>query len=254
MKNNDRNNNSIKKNIYRKDIISSFTDAFRGLFFILKTQRNLRIHFIIAAFVILGGLFLKIPISDFLILILLITIVIVVEITNTIIEMIINFLTDTYSIEARRLKDASASMVLVASGSAIIVGYLIVARFFPPSLRNLFEDIAHSPWYFTLTVIITISIIYIFLKFFIRRRALISGGMPSIHSGIAFSIWTIISFMTFYKTPLISFLVLLLAVWVAQGRVLKRIHKIEEVIIGALGGIFITVIIFELLTRVGIYK
>lgn len=242
------------KNNYRKDIISSFTNAFRGLFFILKTQRNLRIHFIIAAFVILGGIFLKLPIADFLILILFITIVIITEIINTIIEMIVNFINDRYNIDARRLKDASASMVLVASISAILAGYLILARFFPISLRNIFKDIAYSPWYFTLTVIIIISIIYIFIKFFTKRGSLFAGGMPSIHSGISFSIWTIISFMTFNKYPLISFLVLLLAIWVAQGRVLKRIHKIEEVVIGSLGGIFITIIIFEILTKIGFYK
>ncbi|MCL5409149.1 MAG: diacylglycerol kinase [Candidatus Omnitrophica bacterium] len=241
-------------NKYRKDIISSFTDAFRGLFFILRTQRNLRIHFIIAAFVILIGVIFKIPISDFLILILLITLVIISEISNTIIEMIIDFITDKYTIEVRRLKDVSASMVLVTTVSAVIVGYLILARFFPLSLRNIFKDIAYSPWYFTLIVIILISILYIFIKFFIKKGALFAGGMPSIHSGIAFSIWTIISFITFERYPLISFLVLLLAIWVAQGRILKGIHKIEEVVIGALGGILITVVIFEILTKIGFYK
>lgn len=244
-----------KSDGFRKDIVSSFTDAFRGLFFITKTQRNFRIHLFIAAFVILCGLFLKMPlVPDFLILILVVLFVVVAEIMNTVVEMMVDLLIDTYDIKARRIKDVAASVVLVASGGAVITGYLILAKYFPPSFRNAFANLASSPWYFTFGVFMFIVLLYGALKSFLKKGTLIVGGMPSIHSGLAFCVWTIVSFLTFRQEPLISLLVLLLAFWVAQGRILKGIHKIEEVTIGAIGGIFITILVFQFLEKSGFYK
>ena len=54
---------------------------------------------------------------------------------------------------------------------------------------------------------------------------------------------------TFHDFPVISLLVFILAFWVAQGRVLKGIHKIEEVVIGGLIGILVTTLIFQIFWR-----
>jgi len=58
-----------------------------------------------------------------------------------------------------------------------------------------------------------------------------------------------ISFFTFKDFPVISLLVFILAFWVAQSRVAKRIHTIEEVVIGGIIGIFFTILLFQLFWR-----
>ncbi|MCL4376826.1 MAG: phosphatase PAP2 family protein [Actinobacteria bacterium] len=151
-------------------------------------------------------------------------------------------------------KDIVTSIVVVAIGSIAIAGYIILAKISPSFFINILNDIANAPWYFTLIVFFVIIFSYILIKFFTKRTIFFSGGMPSIHSGIAFSIWTIVSFLTFKETPLVSFLVLLLAILVVHGRILKSVHKIDEVIIGAMGGIVFTVAIFQLLTKFNFLK
>ncbi len=151
-------------------------------------------------------------------------------------------------------KDIAVSMIIVAIGSVALGGYIILSKFSPLFFRKIFMNIVSSPWYFTLIVIFAIIIAYILIKFFTKKTILFSGGMPSIHTGIAFSIWTIVSFLTFKETPIVSVLVLFLAILVAHARVFKKVHKIDEVIIGAIGGIFLTIVIFQLLTKLNFLK
>ncbi|MCX7705693.1 MAG: diacylglycerol kinase [bacterium] len=242
------------QNEKNKDVVESFTNAFRGLFYVLKHERNLRIHCGIGCTVIIGGIFFRLPFLEFLILVIIVSMVIVAEIFNTAIEMFSDMFFTQYHIQIRRIKDIAASAVLISTITSVIVGYLLFARHFPPSFRNAFENLANSPWYFTFLVLFLISFLYIMLKSIIKKQALLSGGMPSVHSGIAFSIWVIVSMLTFKTEPLISVLVLLLAVWVAQGRITKHIHTLEETIIGAIFGILITVLLFQIVERFTIIK
>ncbi|MCM8806159.1 MAG: diacylglycerol kinase [Candidatus Omnitrophica bacterium] len=237
------------QNDKRQDIVQSFTNAFRGLFYALKTERNLCIHFGIGCFVVIAGIFFRLPFLEFLILILVVAIVIISEIFNTVIEMLTDMFYREYHIQVRKIKDVAAASVLISAGTSVIIGYLLFAKYFPPSFRNAFENLANSPWYLTFLILFFISALYIMLKSLIKKEALISGGMPSIHSGIAFSIWVIVSMLTFKTEPLVSVLVLLLAIWVAQGRIIKHIHTIEETVIGAIFGILITVLLFQIVEK-----
>ena len=78
-----------------------------------------------------------------------------------------------------------------------------------------------------------------------KRGTPLEGGMPSGHSAIAFSIATIIIFLS--ENILVTFLVLFLAVIVAQSRIQTKTHSIWEVITGGLLGILLTLIIFQFL-------
>lgn len=231
------------------DVVSSFNSAFRGLIYVLKVERNFRIHIGFAVAVIIGSLFWGLPLTEFLILILVVTLVLIAEITNTLIEMFVDTFVQEYTINAKRIKDVGASLVLIATCSACIIGYLVLAKHFPQGWRSSFENIANSPWYITFIILLLVLSITILLKVILKKEALLSGGMPSIHSGLSFSIWTIVSFLTFKEYPLVSLLVFLLAFWVAQSRILRKIHTIEEVTIGGFVGILITVTVFQIFIR-----
>ncbi len=234
-------------NLSRKgDILSSFNSAYRGLIEILKIERNFRLHLAIGAVVIISSLFLNLPLAEFLVILLVTTLVMVAEVFNTVCEMFTDVIFREFSVEARRIKDVSAAAVLLTALTAIITGYLVVAKHFPSSWRSVFENIAASPWYVTFVVLVIVTFLAILLKLVIKKDSFLSGGMPSLHSGVSFSIWTIVSFLTFHQQPLISFLVLLLSIWVAQSRIQRGIHSLEEVVIGALLGILITIMVIQI--------
>jgi len=231
------------------DLLSSFNSAIEGFFYTLKSERNFKIHIFIAICVIGGSLFLKIPLTEFLIILILISLVLTTEILNTAIEHLSNLFSTEFHKEIKTIKDISAASVLITSFFSAIGGYLIFVKYFPSGWRNIFENIVNSQWHFTSIALAIIIFLSLLLKFLIEKKFSLSGGMPSIHSVISFSIWTAISILTFKEIPIVSFLVLLLAIWVAQSRISKRIHRGEEVIIGAIIGIFLTFLFFQLFRR-----
>ncbi len=235
------------KNNKKQDIVTSFNSALTGLIYVIKKERNFKIHLIVAFFAMLAGLFLKLPVPEFLLLLIVISLVLITELINTVVEIVIDVFIEDYHFEAKKAKDISAAAVLLSAILSVIVGYLVIVKHFPAGWRNVFYNIANSPWYTSFAALILVVSLSLILKFVIEKRYSLSGGMPSIHSVIAFSIWTAISIFTFREFPVISLLVFILAFWVAQSRVIRGIHNMAEVVIGGIIGIFLTTLFFQLI-------
>jgi diacylglycerol kinase (ATP) len=71
------------------------------------------------------------------------------------------------------------------------------------------------------------------------------GGMPSGHAAIAFSMWTIIVFLT--RNPIVIILAFVMAFLIARHRIKDSIHSIEEVAVGGVLGALVTTMVFQLL-------
>ena len=106
-------------------LMESFKNAFAGLKHTLKTQRNMRIHFIIAILALLLSVFLKISRTELLMVFFSIFLVISMELFNTAVEIIIDMISSEYNIRAKIVKNVSAAAVLVAAFNAVIVAYLV---------------------------------------------------------------------------------------------------------------------------------
>ncbi len=111
----------------------SFKYALRGIRAAYASERNLKIHAIIAGIVALMGFYFNVSTWSWIILLILIGLVIAAEMTNTAIEKIMDLLHPEKAENVRIIKDISAGMVLVLSIMAAIVGILI----FYPYWNNL---------------------------------------------------------------------------------------------------------------------
>jgi len=109
-----------------RKFIKSFSYAVAGIFYSLRTQRNMRIHFAAALLVFGLALYLRISSSDLLFLIFSITLVIMAEMFNTAVEAVVNLYVQKYHPLARIAKDVSAGAVLVAALNSIVVAYVII--------------------------------------------------------------------------------------------------------------------------------
>lgn len=99
--------------------------AGRGIKHAYWTQRNIRIHILIALLVTLAGLFLKISPFELVAVLITISFVIMSEMINTAIEEIVNMVSPGHRHEASIAKDVAAGAVLFSAFCAIIVGCLI---------------------------------------------------------------------------------------------------------------------------------
>lgn len=115
-----------------KLLLKSFTYAFEGVIHALKSDQNLRIHFVIAAIVIGVSLYFRVTPFEMGILGVMILLVIITEMINTAIEKMVDLITKEHHAEAKIAKDVSSGMVFVAAFGSVIIGLLI---FLPYVLR-----------------------------------------------------------------------------------------------------------------------
>ena len=111
----------------------SFRNALIGIKTAYKSQRNLRVHIIIGFFVIIFGVFLKVSMVEWLILLLTILVMLITEIYNTALEFTVDLFSTEYSKQAKKAKDISAAGVLITAFFAIFIGIII----FLPKLLSL---------------------------------------------------------------------------------------------------------------------
>ena len=117
------------------NVIQSISNAIRGLKLALSSQRNFRIELFVAVIVILVALFLKFSITDLCLLILMITLVLVCEIINSVIEFTLDAVyKNNYSKLVEMAKDMSAGMVLIVAIISCIFGILLFGKY----IINLF--------------------------------------------------------------------------------------------------------------------
>jgi len=106
-------------------MFKSFSYAFRGISDALKSETNLRIHFLISIIVTLLAIYFKFSSVEFAILSLTIFLVIILEFINTVIEKFSDIVHPDKSEEVRIVKDISAGAVLLGAVVSIIVGVFL---------------------------------------------------------------------------------------------------------------------------------
>lgn len=121
--------------IDQEKLLLSFRYAFAGIFWALRHNRNLRIHFVVALLVIVASLLFQVNPFEMGILGVMILLVICAEMINTAIEQMVDFVVNEHKREAKIAKDVSAGMVLLTAIGSVIVGILI----FVPHIVRLFR-------------------------------------------------------------------------------------------------------------------
>lgn len=227
-----------------KKTLESFNNAITGIIDTVRTERNMKIHLIVALGILIVSFFFDISKYEFLILVVTITMVIAAELINTAIEAAIDMTTNYYHPLAKIAKNAAAGAVLVAAISAVLVGYVIFWDKLSSFSFDVIRKVKNSQPYTILIVLVIVCIATIIAKAIFGEGTPLKGGMPSGHSALGFSIATAISLIT--EEPICILLSFLLAFITAQSRVDSEVHSISEVIVGAIFGIILTLFIFVL--------
>jgi len=105
--------------------IASFGYAFSGLWYALRTQRNARVHVIIAILAIVVGIVLRISAVEFAMIFVAITGVFIAEIFNTVFELCIDLASPEYHPLAKVAKDMAAGAVLLSAMLSVAIGLFV---------------------------------------------------------------------------------------------------------------------------------
>ena len=228
-------------------ILESFNYSLEGIIHVLRTQRNMRIHFAIAFGVLVAAFAAGVSRFELMALILAIAFVLIAEMVNTAVEHTIDVATTSFDPMAKLAKDIVAGAVLIASATAVAIGYLVFAsRLQDPSAR-LIDRVRDAPIDLTLIALLVTVILVIATKAISGRGTPLRGGLPSGHAAIAFAGWMALTYQfgDVHHRFLISSIALLMALLVAQTRVESGVHSVLEVSYGALLGSIVTLVLFQ---------
>lgn len=116
------------------EFLGSFRYAWDGLVYVFRSQRNFRVHLVVALLVAALGLWLGLPTTSWAVLAVTVGIVLVAEIFNTAAEALVDLVSPDYHPLAKQVKDLTAGAVLVFAIVSVAVGLLILG---PPLLARL---------------------------------------------------------------------------------------------------------------------
>lgn len=114
--------------------IKSFHFALNGFKICLSSEINFRIHVVAAIVAAAAGIWLHIDKYEWLVLLLCSALIISLEMINTAVETLCNFITLNHHNKIEKIKDVTAGAVLVAAVISVVCGIII----FIPKLIILF--------------------------------------------------------------------------------------------------------------------
>lgn len=231
----------------RPSIFESFNFAIEGIIHVLRTQRNMRIHFGVAIAVIVAALALDVSRIELIALLLAIAFVLIAEMINTAIEAAVDVASTSFDPMAKLAKDIGAGAVLIAAINAIAVGYLVFSGQVAGESSRLLDRLSEAPAELTLIALVLTIALVIGLKAFSGRGSPLRGGWPSGHAAVAFAGWMAITLVLGDNEHrfLVSSLALIMALLVAQTRIEAGVHSTLEVASGGLLGALVTLVIFQ---------
>ncbi len=116
------------------NLLVSIRCALRGLWHVLRTERNARLHLAAGILVIALSAWLRLSLVGWCLIIAAITLVFAGEMLNTVVERLVDLAIATPHPLAGQAKDVAAGAVQLASLAAAVIGVLVLG---PPLVERL---------------------------------------------------------------------------------------------------------------------
>src|SRR3982751_6607179 len=169
----------------RPSVVESFNFAIEGIVHVLRTQRNMRIHFAIAVAVLALAAAVGVTKIELMLLLIAIAFVLITEMVNTAVEATIDVATTSFDPMAKLGKDIAAGAVLIATVNAVAVGYLVFAGKAADKSARVLDRLRDAPAKITVIALVLTVIVVIATKAWTGRGTPLRGGLPSGHAAVA---------------------------------------------------------------------
>lgn len=227
-----------------KNFLKALRHSIDGVIRAFKTERNLRIDYLIAICVLLAGVILGFDKTEFVCLCLTIGFVIFSEMMNSVSEYIVDLVTDKYDDRAKAAKDIAAGGVLISSAISVVVAYFLFADKLKDATTSIISSIFASNSHILFTIIFALVIFVIILKGIFGKENNYSHSGPSLHIALAFALSTYACIIT--KNLLVAAICGILSFLVFSLKVTNTKARMINMIYSALIGIILVLVVYEM--------
>lgn len=232
------------KHTKNKTFFTALRHALDGVIRAFKTERNLRIDYVIGLLVLICSLFFDFTKTEFACLCLTIGFVIFAEMINSTVEYIVDLITDKYDDRAKAAKDIAAGGVLISSVVAVIVAFFLFADKLTMATTSVISTIFSSNIYILFTIIFAVIILAVILKGVLGKGSNYSQSYPSARVALAFGLTTYVYIIT--RSILVGGVALILSLMIAQIRIENTKNRPIYMVISAIIGILVVLIIYQI--------
>lgn len=232
------------KNVKNKNFVTALHHSVDGIIKAFKTERNLRIDYFCAVCVLLAGVILGLSKTEFVCLCLTVGFVIFAEMMNSVVEYIVDLVTDKYDDRAKAAKDIAAGGVLMSSSISVIVAYFLFADKLKNASSNLLTAIFSSNSNILFTIVFMIVILIVILKGLFGRGEEYAHSGPSLKVALAFGLTTYACIIT--RSYLVGCICGLLSLMIFGMKVNNTKAKTSNIVFSAILGIIIVLLVYEL--------
>ena len=109
-----------------KKLIFKFQNAVSGLVTALKEESSIVIEMFVSVIIIIIAIIFRFQYYEWIIIILCITLVLGLELINTSIENLLDFISFKYDVKIKKIKDLIAAGIFIISGGFSLVGAIII--------------------------------------------------------------------------------------------------------------------------------
>ncbi len=106
-------------------LVKSFKNAFRGFAFLLRSEQNFKIHILLTFVVLFFGVFFRIKLWQWSLIVLMIAGVLILEMLNTVFEKLVDLYKPRLHDYVKDVKDIMSAIVLVASVASVVIALFI---------------------------------------------------------------------------------------------------------------------------------
>lgn len=229
-----------------RSLLYSFDYAIRGIVYALRTQRNMRWHFLVSALVFTAALALRVSGLELIALVFAVALVLTAELVNTAVETTVDLAVEGYDPLAAVAKDVAAGAVLIASVAAVAVGYVVFFSRVTSLAQLLLVRSRASDATVTILVMALTGVAVLVAKAATREKgtSFMRGGWPSGHTALAFAMASAIGYST--NSAKAMALAMFIALLVAQSRVESEAHTIAQTVAGGVLGFLLATAAFQI--------
>ena len=155
-----------------KNLLMSFVYAFRGIGYMIRTERNMRIHITCLIYmfsILIFSDWFVISKTEYVLLLITSALVLAAETFNTAVENSVNLYGEERTESGKIAKDAAAGAVLICAIFSVIIG--IVIMFQPEAFMKMAQYFIANPLMIVVVIIsLIIATIFIFYGFDFKKR------------------------------------------------------------------------------------
>ena len=227
-----------------KTFFSAAKNAINGIIHAFKTERNLRIDYIIGVLVFAFSLFFDFTKTEYICLILTIGFVIFAEMINSTVEYIVDLITEEYNLKAKAAKDIAAGAVLVSSGISVIIAYFLFYDKISQASTKLLTAVLSSKIHILFTILFALVILTVILKGIFSKTRNYVKSFPSARVSLSFALSTYLFVIT--KSFVVGGVAFFLSFLVTSMKHENDKASFLHILFSAMLGILIVLIVYQL--------